>query len=65
MKKLSWKKRAMKLKKKLVEYCIINFINGWGLEARDTIIPLSSTFDPKEGSFKFAYEISYRKWGPI
>jgi hypothetical protein len=42
-------------KKEMAERRIIGFINGWGLEARDTLYPISVSIEPEEKRFKFYY----------
>lgn len=39
------------------ESLIINFLNGWGLEARDTIYPAGIEWDKEYKAFKFYYSI--------
>jgi hypothetical protein len=36
---------------------IISFLNGWGLEARDTIYPASIEWDKDYKAFKFYYSV--------
>lgn len=39
------------------EKLVINFLNGWGLEARDTIYPASIEWDKEYKAFKLYYSI--------
>lgn len=45
------------------ERLIISFLNGWGLEARDTIYPSSIEWDEEYKAFKFYYSVYGREPG--